>query len=80
MPALNTGNYKGPRNQTKLFFGMNGVGPCPSWEEIPLGNILTYLDERCELEDATEYITITVKRRHGGLEPREKLFGFQIKT
>ena len=47
---------------------------------VKLGDILTYLDERVELEDFTEYITITVKRRHGGLEEREWLFGHQIKT
>ncbi len=52
----------------------------PAWPEVPLGKILTYLDERVELDDMTEYLTITVKRRHGGLEAREKLFGHQIKT
>jgi hypothetical protein len=50
------------------------------WEEIPLKRVLTYLDERVELDNAEEYATITVKRRHGGLEEREKLFGHQIKT
>ena len=50
------------------------------WEEVPLRRILTYLDERVELDDAQEYATITVKRRHGGLEEREKLLGHEIKT
>jgi hypothetical protein len=50
------------------------------WPEVQLGKILTYVDERVALDDMTEYITITVKRRHGGLEAREKLFGHQIKT
>src|SRR5262245_58326698 len=50
------------------------------WEEVPLKRVLTYLDDRVELDDAKEYATITVKRRHGGLEEREKLFGHQIKT
>jgi type I restriction enzyme S subunit len=50
------------------------------WEEVPLKRILTYLDDRVELDDAEEYATITVKRRHGGLEEREKLLGHQIKT
>ena len=50
------------------------------WEEVPLKRVLTYLDDRVELDDAEEYTTITVKRRHGGLEEREKLFGQQIKT
>jgi restriction endonuclease S subunit len=39
-----------------------------------------YLDERVALDDAAEYITITVKRRHGGLEERERLLGHQIQT
>jgi len=32
------------------------------------------------LDDDKEYLTITVRRRHGGLEIREKLFGHQIAT
>lgn len=50
------------------------------WEETPISEILTYHDDQIEFDDMTEYITITVKRRHGGLEEREKLFGHQIKT
>jgi len=50
------------------------------WEEVPLKRILTYLDDRIELDDLEEYSTITVKRRHGGLEEREKLLGREIKT
>jgi len=50
------------------------------WKQVPLHCVLTYLDDRVELDDAEEYVTITVKRRHGGLEEREKLFGHQIKT
>jgi type I restriction enzyme, S subunit len=50
------------------------------WEEVPLKRVLTYLDDRVELDDAEEYTTITIKRRHGGLEEREKLLGHQIKT
>jgi type I restriction enzyme S subunit len=52
----------------------------PVWEQVRLGSILRYLDERVELDDEKEYLTITVKRRHGGLEIREKLFGHQIVT
>ncbi|HAE58109.1 MAG TPA: hypothetical protein DCG54_01015 [Anaerolineae bacterium] len=50
------------------------------WAEVPLREILTYLDEQVMFDDTAEYITITVKRRHGGLEAREKLFGHEIKT
>lgn len=50
------------------------------WKETPIGEILTFLDDQIEFDDMAEYITITVKRRHGGLEAREKLFGHQIKT
>ena len=50
------------------------------WKEVRLGDILRYLDERETLEDEKEYLTITVKRRQGGLEMREKLFGHQIAT
>jgi hypothetical protein len=42
--------------------------------------MLNYIDERIQLDDFTEYITITVKRRHGGLEERERLYGYQIVT
>ena len=51
-----------------------------SWKETRIGSILLYLDDRVELEDDKEYFTITVKRRHGGLEAREKLLGGQIAT
>ncbi len=51
-----------------------------NYQMVKLGDILTYLDERIELDDFTEYITITVKRRHGGLVERERLSGHQIKT
>ena len=51
-----------------------------NWSSVRLGDILTYVDQRVELEDLTEYITITVKRRHGGLVERERLTGHQIKT
>jgi len=57
---------------------MNAKGA--EWQEIPLGKILRYLDERVTMDDEREYLTITVKRRHGGLEIREKLFGHQIAT
>jgi type I restriction enzyme S subunit len=52
----------------------------PGWKKVPLGSILSYLDERVTLQDEDEYLTITVKRRHGGLEIRERLFGHQIAT
>jgi len=50
------------------------------WKKVKLGDILHYLDERISLDDEKEYLTITVKRRQGGLEIREKLFGHQIAT
>ena len=50
------------------------------WSEVPIGEILKYLDEQVVFDDMAEYITITVKRRHGGLEAREKLFGHEINT
>ena len=50
------------------------------WKTVPIGDLLEYLDERVELFDQEEYITITVKRRHGGLIKREILLGSQIKT
>ncbi len=51
-----------------------------SWPQARLGEILTYTEEPIEIDDFTEYKTITVKRRHGGLEERERLLGHQIKT
>jgi type I restriction enzyme S subunit len=57
---------------------MNANGA--DWKEIKLGKILRYLDERVTVDDEKEYLTITVKRRHGGLEIRERLFGHQIAT
>jgi len=50
------------------------------WPEVRIGEILSYTEELIKLDDLREYITITVKRRHGGLEPRERLFGHQIRT
>jgi hypothetical protein len=50
------------------------------WPEVRIGDILSYLNERIDLEDSSEYVTITVKRRHGGLEEREHLLGHQIKS
>jgi type I restriction enzyme, S subunit len=50
------------------------------WTDIPIGEILTYLEDQVAFDDMAEYITITVKRRHGGLEGRETLFGHEIKT
>jgi type I restriction enzyme, S subunit len=50
------------------------------WAEVPIGEVLKYLDEQVMFDDMAEYITITVRRRHGGLEAREKLFGHEIKT
>ena len=52
----------------------------PEWKEVKLGDILRYLDERIVMDDEKDYLTITVKRRHGGLELREKMFGHQIAT
>ena len=37
------------------------------WKEVKLGSILRYLDDRVEMDDEKEYLTITIKRRHGGL-------------
>lgn len=51
-----------------------------TWHSIQLKELLRYHEELVELNDMTEYVTITVKRRHGGLEEREKFFGHQIKT
>jgi len=50
------------------------------WAQTKLNRVLTYVDERVALNDMKEYVTITVKRRHGGLEARESLFGHQIST
>src|SRR6266566_2613965 len=50
------------------------------WSEVRIGDVLTYLDERVDFDDAAEYVTITVKRRHGGLEERDRLLGHQIQT
>jgi len=55
-------------------------GSSEQWKEVKLGDILHYLDDRVVLDDDKEYLTITVKRRHRGLEIREKLFGYQIAT
>jgi type I restriction enzyme, S subunit len=50
------------------------------WKEVKLGDILRRLDQRVLMNDEKEYLTITVRRRHGGLDIREKLFGHQIVT
>lgn len=50
------------------------------WSEIRIGDILKFIEEPIGLDDSKEYVTITVRRRHGGLETRERLLGYQIKT
>lgn len=50
------------------------------WPMVLLSDVLTHCDEKVELDDSTEYVTITVKRRYGGLQERERLQGHQIKT
>lgn len=50
------------------------------WRQARIGDVLTYSEERVQLDPAAEYITITVKRRHAGLEERERVSGHQIKT
>jgi type I restriction enzyme, S subunit len=52
----------------------------PAWQQVRLREILTYVEDLAPLEDFREYMTITVKRRHGGLEPRERRHGHEIKT
>jgi type I restriction enzyme S subunit len=58
---------------------MNTLTHIP-WPDVRIGDVLTYLDERVDLDDGAEYLTITVKRRHGGLEERERIAGHQIQT
>jgi len=52
----------------------------PKWQQVRLREILTYVEESVPLDDFREYLTITVKRKHGGLEARERLLGHEIKT
>ena len=50
------------------------------WKETRIDSILQYIEPRIEINDKTLYSLIKVKRNHGGLEVREKLFGNQFKT
>jgi type I restriction enzyme S subunit len=50
------------------------------WKEVKIGDVLRYIENPVAMDDEREYLTITVKRRHGGLEIRDRLFGYQIAT
>ena len=47
---------------------------------ISIKEILHPVEEKVVLDDNKKYLTIKVKRNHGGLENRDRLFGHEIKT
>lgn len=49
-------------------------------ELVKIGDLLSLIRNPVTLEDDVQYTTITVKRRHGGLEPRDVKLGSEIQT
>ena len=61
--------------------GIPKLPPLPSgWSYALFGDLLDVAKRPAALEDATEYQLVTAKRSRGGIVPRERLMGAEIKT
>lgn len=62
-------------------FQMTSLGEIPAdWKFAPLGSIFNLVERRVQMTDDQEYQLVTVKRRNGGVVPRERLRGSQVKV
>lgn len=52
----------------------------PGWKLIPFRDLVKISSQPASLEDDKEYQLVTAKRSRGGIVPREKLLGENIKT
>lgn len=61
--------------------GIPKLGKKPDgWFEIKIGEVLDVPNRPAIIEDSKEYQLVTAKRSRGGIVPREKLMGKDIKT
>lgn len=61
--------------------GIPRLGPCPKgWMTLTYGDVLRVVQRPAELDDDREYQLINVKRNRGGIVPRSRLKGKDIKT
>jgi len=50
------------------------------WQELTMGHLLEIEQRSIELSDEVEYQLVVAKRNRGGIEPRERLLGKDVKT
>jgi type I restriction enzyme S subunit len=61
--------------------GIPTLGETPiGWCRLPMGELLEPVIRPADLEDNVEYQLVTAKRSRGGIVPRERLYGRDIKT
>ncbi|WP_432199452.1 restriction endonuclease subunit S [Anoxybacillus gonensis] len=62
-------------------FKKTEIGEIPdSWNLVKLADVFEIVKRPVEMRDEEEYQLVTVKRRYGGVVPRERLKGKQIKV
>jgi len=62
-------------------FQPTALGNIPAeWKFTPLGSLFNLVERPIKMADDKEYQLVTVKRRNGGVVPRERLLGKQIKV
>lgn len=61
--------------------GIPRLGRCPhGWSPRTFGQVLSVVERPAVLADSTEYQLVNAKRNRGGIVPRERLKGREIKT
>lgn len=61
--------------------GIPRLGKCPrGWSTSTFGQVLSVVERPAVLADSTEYQLVNAKRNRGGIVPRERLKGRDIKT
>ena len=61
--------------------GIPRLGKKPrGWEKVSVSDVFHIVERKAEIEDDNEYQLVTVKRSRGGIQPRQRLKGSQIKT
>ncbi|WP_169787900.1 restriction endonuclease subunit S [Alicyclobacillus ferrooxydans] len=60
-------------------FKQTEIGEIPTeWDVVPLSNVMNLVARPMKMDEEEEYQLVTVKRRHGGVVPRERLLGKNI--
>lgn len=61
--------------------GIPKLGECPKgWKICRFGDVLEVVERKAILEDDAEYQLVIAKRNRGGIEPRVRLRGAEIRT